>query len=145
MITQGTALTHTVPTESSGATSSNRNQSNCPALEGATSSSGQAESSRVLHAEQNLERNGKRRDDRDQDPTPTPGPDEGQIGLQGEFLHLIMLDRKYGKMQCVIDITNLKTDYEVFIELNSVYRQHRGRWRALTTLKKLRLTKVRRL
>ena len=59
------------------------------------------------------------------------------------YLHLIMVDKKYGKKQVPLDITELRSDYEVFERLNEVYREHRGKWRALTKLQKLRLTKVR--
>ena len=53
-----------------------------------------------------------------------------------------MIDGKCGKKQVVIDITDLRTDYEVFEKLNEVYRDHRGAWRALTVAKNLRLCKV---
>ena len=54
-----------------------------------------------------------------------------------------MVDKKYGKKQVPLDITELRSDYEVFERLNEVYGEHRGKWRALTKLQKLRLTKVR--
>ena len=54
-----------------------------------------------------------------------------------------MVDKKYGKKQVPLDITELGTDYEVFQRLNEVYREKRGKWRALTKLQTLRLTKVR--
>ena len=59
------------------------------------------------------------------------------------YLHLIIVDQKYGKKQVPLEITELRSDYEVFERLNEVYREKRGKWRALTKLQKLRLTKVR--
>ena len=60
----------------------------------------------------------------------------------GEYLHIILPDRSYGKRQVVVDIADLRTDYEVFLELNARYREYRGSWRALTAVTNLRLTKV---
>ncbi len=59
-----------------------------------------------------------------------------------EYLHIVLLDKSYGKKQVGVDITNSKTTCEVFLELNDVYRKHRGSCRALTSVKNLRLTKV---
>lgn len=58
------------------------------------------------------------------------------------WLHIVILDKKFGKMQVPINIAKYKTDYEVFVELNKAWRKHRGRWRALTCLKDIRLTKA---
>ncbi|KAF8858800.1 hypothetical protein BDZ45DRAFT_386796 [Acephala macrosclerotiorum] len=59
------------------------------------------------------------------------------------WLHIVVLDKKFGKKQVPINIAKYKTDYEVFVKLNSEWRKHRGRWRALTCLKDIRLTKYR--
>jgi hypothetical protein len=61
---------------------------------------------------------------------------------QFSWLHVIILDKKFGKKQVPINIAKYKTDYEVFVKLNKEWRKHRGRWRALTCLKDIRLTKV---
>ena len=65
-----------------------------------------------------------------------------QLVLQYSWLHIIILDKKFGKKQVPVDISKHKTDYELFVKLNREWRKHRGRWRALTCLKDIRLTKV---
>lgn len=61
---------------------------------------------------------------------------------QFSWLHIIILDKKFGKKQVPVNIAKYKTDYEVFVKLNKDWRKYRGRWRALTCLKDIRLTKV---
>jgi hypothetical protein len=58
------------------------------------------------------------------------------------WLHIVIPDKKFGKKQVTINIAKYKTDYEVFVQLNEEWRKHRGRWRALTCLKDIRITKA---
>jgi hypothetical protein len=62
-----------------------------------------------------------------------------------EWLHVVLLDGKYNKRQVAIKINGLCCDYAVFVKLNEVYRKYRPRWRALVSLKMVRLAKVSRL
>jgi hypothetical protein len=65
-----------------------------------------------------------------------------QSKVDFSWLHIVILDKKFGKKQVPINIAKYKTDYEIFVKLNKEWRKHRGRWRALTCLKDIRLTKA---
>lgn len=69
-------------------------------------------------------------------------PDIPELEAADLYIHVILLDKGFTKKQVPVRVTSFSTDYDTFIELNRIYRQHRGSWRPLTALKGLRLTKV---
>jgi hypothetical protein len=83
------------------------------------------------------------------DPDPDPEEDRNKNqkrhaggDRQRRFLLLVFVDGRYTKRLVQLDITNILTDYDIFVKLNELYRKYRGRWRALTALETLRTTKV---
>ena len=64
------------------------------------------------------------------------------IDATRRYLHLILADRFHGKKQVSVDITCLASDQQIFEKVNEIYREHRSLWRAVLTVKNLRLTKV---
>ena len=62
--------------------------------------------------------------------------------LSKRYIHIIVVDVQTGEKQIPVDITDLGSDYLVYLHLNQVYREQRAKWRALTTLKNLKLLKV---
>jgi hypothetical protein len=81
--------------------------------------------------------NGEDGEDNEEQPLDIPELEAADL-----YIHIILLDKGFIKKQVPVRVTSFSTDYDIFIELNRVYRQHRGSWRPLTALKGLRLTKV---
>jgi hypothetical protein len=89
-----------------------------------------------------------REEDQDQDETQDEdGDDQVEFRppsskISRSWLHMLVHKTRSAFKQVPVDISNLLDDSKVAMELNRVYREHGGFWRAATTISRIRLTKV---
>jgi hypothetical protein len=66
-----------------------------------------------------------------------------EMPARGVFLHLIVTEKLLlCKKQLILDLKDLKTDFDVFVAIRTTYHQHRSVWVRLLFQTDLRLVKV---
>ncbi|KAF2027371.1 hypothetical protein EK21DRAFT_91541 [Setomelanomma holmii] len=107
---------------------------------GASTSTNVNSSSQASEAEENRDDDNDGNNEDDRDGIAMVEVSDFDIEVADLYIHVILPDGIFGKKQIPIKVTEFTNDYELFKELNRIYRQDRGRWRALFMVSGLRPT-----